>query len=183
MHITIDIKPEDVLKLDEDGMNLSFAHEPDKFLDLPKEIYSKLNEKNLQAYKLARFDYKEECEIKSKDLIPSDVNIFTKFMLASEQLKVENMPDHLHGVWKRPDELPIFERIGYKVWKKGDPGNPVMTNGRIGKAGDEVLILMWTTKENHMRYIREVENRSKAMAGLPVKDPQSGEVTEQDLKN
>ena len=181
MEITIDNKIDDVLKLDKEGEAFSFSSEVGKFLEIDKKYLNLLSEKTLQAYRLAKHDHLEECKVKLNDLAPSNVSIGTKFMLASDKLKVVGMPSHLHAVWKRPDELPYFEDIGYKVWEKGDPGKP-FNNGRIGKAGDFELVLMWTTKENHMLWVKDVENKSKAMSGLPVKNSQDGEVMEQDLK-
>lgn len=160
VNITIDISPDDVIKYDNDGVKLTFAHERGAFLRLPSDVVRGLSYENKQRYFISKGMYEESLNFDHYD--KRNAPIRAGFATATDRLKVENGDPSKHYCWKRPDELRQAQMEGYRVVHddsigtfNSDPG----TSHTVGMNGIDELVLMEIPKAQ--RDQQRAANREK----------------------
>lgn len=116
--VSVDMTSKEVLRLDREGAKLVFDDGRETFLRLDDETFRELSQENRQRYSLAKGDWEYNLsQYEMPDL--SDVKVSGKFTIASQRLSVSGKrPDRAYA-WKRPENLPRMQAMGYRVVTDG----------------------------------------------------------------
>lgn len=160
--ISIDSKPEEVVELNNQGVELYFDDTKDGFLELPSNVAEDLGFYNKQRYFTARNIVQGALDLSSNK---EGYNPQPGQATASEQMAVYGKDARFHYCWKRPDELRQAQRQGYRV--ANDPNLDTFYGGTgtshlVGEKGQEELVLMKTPRDNYEQSQKEIVKKSKA---------------------
>lgn len=160
IEISIDNSPEDVIKYNNDGVKLLFAHEKGRFLRLPSEVARDLSHDNKQRYFVSKGMHEETLSFDHYDQRKFPPR--PGFATATDRLEVRNQDPSKHYCWKRPDELRQAQMEGYRV--ANDPsldtfGSETGTSRTVGEQGQDELVLMEIPNEK--REQQRAANRDK----------------------
>jgi len=159
--VSVDNSPDEVVELNNQGVELYFDDTKDRFLELPPHIAEDLGFYNKQRYFTARNIVQGELDLSknAKGYRPQPGQA-----TAAEQMTVYGKDSRYHYCWKRPDELRQAERNGYRV--ANDPNldtfyGDVGSSHTVGEKGQEELVLMKLPKDVHEQRQADVVNKSK----------------------
>jgi len=172
INLTIDNTIEDIVKYQEEGVEIFFPDSDEEFIQLSEEEIKELNLFNKQKYNIA-------CGVKYRTLRLDDVKHAHKvfkpragFASATDRLEIRGGDPSMHRFWKRPDELQKMNYEGGRVCKdptvetfggtdeygKSNAGSSVH---KVSANGVDELILCETPKERNIARRKAIESKSQ----------------------
>lgn len=164
--IGIDITTEMMLKLQTDGFDLLFETDLGKFKKLSLDEVAQLNQNNKTRYFVAVGMHQQKVEESDDPFAGLDIKIDGKAYSATESLEVFGKDPNFHYVWKSPEKLQRAVRDG--LIPARDPNLKTSYGSgsevrKIGAYGKDELILCKQPKDLHVKYEKDIEERSRRM--------------------
>lgn len=115
VYVTFDNSIEEVVELNKDrGKRLIFDHT--EFLELPEEIVEELSHENARNYFISLGIVKQkELQRKRRDREKEKVTLTDPLKDVDDSKMAIRKRRGWHQAWKRDDEFPYYEQIGYRV--------------------------------------------------------------------
>lgn len=167
--VTKDVSVEEMLQWDKDGHVLVW--DVDDFRKLSPAQLKAFSKPNRDRYEV----FKEIAETEAnrdvtEEEVADAVQVGVAAGTATERLHVESQKDGYRYRWERPDMVNVRKDQGWRVATKGyktlrnERGRDIH---RIGSKGQEELILMEISDENHAK-LREAKaaRRKRAIEGV-----------------
>lgn len=165
VYISIDNNVEDIVNLDKDGTELYFEVGA-RFNKLSAEVIRGLSQLNKMRYNQSFVETQYEEETKPTETL----NITPRFATANTRIDVTPIMTGIEFCWKRPEETQYAKIQRYNFAIEGKHcrtfATPEGENPRIGKGGDEELVLMYISKEDHDAIIKAVGDTSRRRNGV-----------------
>jgi hypothetical protein len=164
--ISLDDSISKIVYLDQEGVDLFFEDEPEKFRELPEEVFKSLRKINQERYK-ASFDFHKrrvrEQEHPEEFKTPG-VEMNPAYTTARSRLKVEGVRPGFTPVWKTPHELTAAARLGYRIARY--PGLKSFANEgdeihKVSAFGEDELILTEIENERRAGIIKHYSDKSR----------------------
>lgn len=160
--ISIDNTPEEVIELANQGVDLYFADEKDRFLELPSAAVESLDFYNRQRYFTARNIMHGNLDLSAAD--GRKYKPQPGRATAAQQMSVYGKDPRFHYCWKRPDELRQAAREGYVI--AGDPTLDTFygdagSSHTVGLQGQEEMVLTKIPKEEFEASKAQAVKKSK----------------------
>jgi len=152
--VDIDVKVKDMLKWDADGEELLFEISPERFLQLPPEVWKEFSLENRQRYHIASQAAKIEKDFSSDEW--KDFEVKGDLGLATDRLRLSGADDaHFSYYLARPDKM---KALAVKGWRPSETATFNGTNSRsLTNLGQTELVIMEMPKP--MKAKRDVEKR------------------------
>ena len=178
--ITIDTDVKDIVKLDSEGVSLSFESSPGKFKHLSEDVLGLLSKMNVSSYWVSYgLMRKEQDQIYSTDGIKISPRDATATHRTNVTITDPDWGKKWHLCWKRPDQLQKAKSDGYQVVAKTDPVAGFARNPSglitVGVAGDDELVLMKVPQDIFLAIKRSISNESRRR-GAAIKDQYNDQV-------
>ena len=165
IHITVDKKKEDVLRLDKVGYELTFDESLEKFPEYDDEFIKELSFVNQRNYFVAQGLHIGAKRVAEEQ--PSGLEIMPvtpRDGMATSRLQVFKKKPGFHYAWRRPDELREAQMQGYSI--VGDEVETFASSGskghhEVSAFGQTELVLMKIPQKIFEERQRAVDSRSK----------------------
>jgi hypothetical protein len=147
----------EVLEYDKEGAILVFEHTSGRFLELEQDQVSQLSEMNRVRYRTIAEIVEEESEedpilVQVASMIEAGSNNGN----ATSRLHVEGLPKGVDHYWQRPDRLGESYKEGWVLCQIDGVKTLNNQSGkgihRIGKRGEEELVLLVRSKEETRKF-------------------------------